>query len=487
MTRRNERPMGDTMYITAISAFAALLLGDGALAAESAVPDAVIQVQDAAPVDSIQTRVWLDRGDDPVVQRGDQIRVYYSTSADAYAAIFRIDTDGRIALVFPQHPDADHAVVGGRDYRLIFPGAPRWRVDEDPGVGYFFMVASSEPLDFSLLGFDAGDGWDLERVGAVVYEDPYVAIDDYVAAIIPNWEAVPYSLDFLSYSVGEEHEYPRFLCYECHDFQNYSSWNPYEYPCPSYQVIVWDDPYFYPRYRYAGTRVVFARPLALRPRYAMTPRVARSGRGPIVRTRAAPPRRRAEYKEGVDPPSSSTGVKRRPSGVGSVRSLPSDRGRLRPTLRRRPLSSKLSSRAFAGAPPQVRGRGATAQRPSEPPSARLRSAARSRVVRPRAPATGSPNPPLPLRSGAIFRRPDARTRPTRPPARVAPSAASRRAPPAPAASRSSPGRPPSAGSRVGPGPRAAARRAPAVRPPVRPSPPRSTRRSGGSAPRRRGG
>ena len=39
--------------------------------------------QQPDPVDSLETRVWLDRGDDPVVQRGDDVRVYYRTSADA--------------------------------------------------------------------------------------------------------------------------------------------------------------------------------------------------------------------------------------------------------------------------------------------------------------------------------------------------------------------------------------------------------------------
>ena len=117
---------------------------------------------------------------------------------------------------------------GGRDYRLLFPQTPVWVIDEDPGVGYFFMVASPEPLDFSAFPFDAELGWDLSGVGEVVYEDPYVAIDDYVAAIVPNWEQVPYALDFITYNVGDTYSYPRFLCYDCHESRPYSSWNPYD-------------------------------------------------------------------------------------------------------------------------------------------------------------------------------------------------------------------------------------------------------------------
>ncbi len=275
---------------------AILMVGAAALAASDAVAH-------AQPVDSLEARVWLDRGEEPVVRRGDEVRVYYRASADAYVAIFRIDTDGVISLLFPQHPGMDVAVRGGRDYRLMFPRSSRWRVDEDPGAGYFFMVASPEPLDFSALGFDPGYGWDLGEVGATVYDDPYVAIDDYVAAIVPEWEYVPYALDFVTYNVGDTHEYPRFLCYDCHGFESYARWNPYGSACSTYRVVIWDDPYFYPRFRYAGTRVVFARPPGPRPRYAVVTRAAGSGWGPLVRTRAAPPRRIVEYKEPVRYPS----------------------------------------------------------------------------------------------------------------------------------------------------------------------------------------
>lgn len=84
-------------------------------------------------------------------------------------------------------------------------------------MGYYFIVAAEHPLDFSRLDFVPDeDRWDLGRVGETVYEDPYVAIDAYVAALIPDWEVAPYALDFIEYSVGESHSYPRFLRYDCH-------------------------------------------------------------------------------------------------------------------------------------------------------------------------------------------------------------------------------------------------------------------------------
>lgn len=252
--------------------------------------------QDYASGEALEARVWLDRGDEPLLQRGERVRVYYRTSADAFVAIFRIDTDGSVHLLSPRSPDDDDFVRGGQDYRLLFPTSPYWFVDEYPGQGYFFVVASPEPLDYSAFDYSRYErGWDLTRVGRTVYQDPYLAIDDYVARIVPNWETVPYALDVVTYDVGEAHDYPRFLCYDCHGYQSYATWNPYTYACSSFRVVVWDDPWFYPAYRYGGTRVVYVQPRRGVPRYEFVRRGPGDGWSPIRRTRQPP--RRVEYAE----------------------------------------------------------------------------------------------------------------------------------------------------------------------------------------------
>jgi len=193
---------------------------------------------------------------------------------DAYVAIFQIDTAGIARLVFPRSSSEDHSARGGRDYRLLFPGSPYWYVQDDPGVGYFFLVASPEPFDFSAFRFSPyARGWDLSLARRRVYRDPYVATDDYVAALIPDWERAPYALDFATYNVGERYEYPRFLCYDCHGFRNDATWNPYYAACVSFRVVIFDDPYFYPVRRYRSDRVVWTQPVAWdRPRFAFRER-----------------------------------------------------------------------------------------------------------------------------------------------------------------------------------------------------------------------
>ncbi len=271
---------------------ALLLLGVGRAAA-----------QDSYPEDSLGARIWLDRGDDAVLNRGDRVRIYYRTSADAYVAIFHIDTDGSVQLLYPQAPDIDHFTQGNKDYQLLFSRSAFWYVDEYPGTGYYFIVASQEPFDFANFTYSSYErGWDLSRVGRTVYRDPYLAMDDYVAQLIPDWKTAPYALDFLTYYVGEEEPYPRFLCYSCHEFRSYTEWNPYAYACSTFRVVIWDDPYFSPAYRYNGARVVFSRAVPGRARFEFKERAAGEAWSPIVRRRSAPTRHPVQFSEPVVAP-----------------------------------------------------------------------------------------------------------------------------------------------------------------------------------------
>jgi hypothetical protein len=168
----------------------------GALAALAVVSS----VQAQAP-DSVTALLWLDRGSEPVVEIGDEVRVYYRTNIDAFAAIFRVDTKGNASLVFPQHPDADAFVAAGRDHRLLFPESARWRVGDDVGLGHFVIIASQSPLDLSTFEQVDGTGWDLETAGAGRYEDVYLAVDDFVTAVLPAWEQERFGLNLVTYEV----------------------------------------------------------------------------------------------------------------------------------------------------------------------------------------------------------------------------------------------------------------------------------------------
>jgi len=215
--------------------------------------------------DRSRVSVWTDRGDDPY-QTGRSARVFVRADRDAYVTIFRVDTDGRIRVLFPRDPWEDNFVRGGREFEVQdTQDDDAFYVDDYPGVGYIFAVASPDPFDYDAI--TTGDHWDYRAVSdGRVRGDPYVALTDLGQRIVPendsNWD-----YDLVPYYVERHYDYPRFLCYDCHSYASYSAWDPYAYSCVRFRIVVYDDPYYYPYRYYGGTRVVFTRPLRPEPRF----------------------------------------------------------------------------------------------------------------------------------------------------------------------------------------------------------------------------
>jgi hypothetical protein len=350
----------------------------------------------------LEARIWLDRGAEPVLQRGERVRVYYRVSEDANVAIFHVNTDGTVRLVVPRSPRENQIVNGARDYRVLFPETSYWFVDDYAGIGYFFIVASPSPLDLSLFPYSYYDGgWDLSQVGRQVYTDPYEAIDDYVAALVPDWETAAYGLDFTSYHVGEHQAYPRFLCYDCHGFTPFYAWNPYYYACTSFRVVVYNDPFYYPTYRYGGGAVVYpAR--RHQPRFVFKERARGEPGTPLLTTRAEAAdvdqteRRRTPGTEPSTGVPSADRVPRategRAPGTTRIPTRATDPDFARPGERERPIVVPWPGRATppdASRPPARGGdaRATPTTRPTAPPSGTTRSGdeGRSRPVLQRRP------------------------------------------------------------------------------------------------------
>src|SRR2546425_11871351 len=77
--------------------------------------------------------VWTNRGDDPYGS-GQSVRVYFRADQDAYVTILRVDTDGRVRVLFPREPWEDNFARGGRDYEVL-NGSDRaaFYIDDYPG------------------------------------------------------------------------------------------------------------------------------------------------------------------------------------------------------------------------------------------------------------------------------------------------------------------------------------------------------------------
>jgi len=239
------------------------LLGLLTLASPLGAVDARALAASARHPDAPGIRVWLSSRD--LFHRGDRARVYYRTERDAFVTILRVDTDGRVRILFPRTADDDNYAYGGTTYGVSHAGRNEaFVVDDDPGVGYLFGVASDEPFDYRPL-LDEG-GWDVRLAsGARVHGDPLSSLEELVQQMLPEG-FVDFDTHLIPYYVERRYDYPRFVCYDCHAYTPWYAWDPYSAWCRRYTLVVWRDPfyyypsYWYPTWYYGGTRVVYVQP-----------------------------------------------------------------------------------------------------------------------------------------------------------------------------------------------------------------------------------
>lgn len=242
-----------------------------------------------------KVQVWTDNGNDPY-HAGDQARVYLKADQDAYVTVFRVDTDGRVRVLFPRDPWVDNFVRGDREYEIqSSPSSDAFAIDDDPGLGYIFAVASADPFVYEPI--ESGDHWDYRTIAdGRVRGDPYVALTDLAQRIMPAGDA-DWDYDITPYYVEQHYQYPRFLCYNCHAYSSFRYWDPYASSCVRFRIVMYDDPYYYPYRAYQGSRVVFSRPTRPEPRFIFKDRdpsgddrfVTVERERPVVRDRGAPP------------------------------------------------------------------------------------------------------------------------------------------------------------------------------------------------------
>src|SRR5215831_17600349 len=150
--------------------------------------------------------LWTNRGDAAVYTRGERVRLFFRVDQDAYVTIFRVDTDGRVRVLFPHDPWEDNFARGGRDLEVDGRdwGSDAFMVDDYPGVGYLFAVASTDPFVYDQI--ESRDHWDYRVIaGGRVRGDPYVAMTDLAQRIVPDGY-VDWDYDVVSYNVGQHYD-----------------------------------------------------------------------------------------------------------------------------------------------------------------------------------------------------------------------------------------------------------------------------------------
>lgn len=228
--------------------------------------------------------VWADR--ESPYHRGDDARIYLRTEKPAHVTLLRVDTDGRIRVLFPREPWGRTRIAGDRTFEVTGPPDARtFRVDDYPGIGYLLAIASPSPFDYDKI--TRGDHWDYRAMdGGRVQGDPYVALADLAESIAPGGA---YRYDIAPYYVERRYEYPRFVCYDCHSYASYEEWDPYAASCTRFRVVIYDDPGYYPYRHNRGRNVVVDRPAHPAPMYVFED--ARSGTDYVTRLRGALGRR----------------------------------------------------------------------------------------------------------------------------------------------------------------------------------------------------
>ncbi len=304
--------------------------------------------------------VWMGGGS--VFRQGDRAPVYFRADRSAYVTVMRIDTDGRLSVLYPSHAHQQRRVRGGQTV-VVHSRSGAFRVNDRTGLGYVFAIASDEPFDYSRIA--RGRNWEYMHVRHTRY-DPFEAMHDLAEMIV--WDRrTPYSLDFAEYHVGRRAPYPRYMCLDVprgHD--------PYLYPCRRFATVYRASPHRYgygPYYGYSN-RAVYVRQPARYPQIEQKP------------PQAAPPP--------VTAPGNEIERRRREDDADVRRSLPANQPR-----RVESESEREGPQTVAPAPAprrdiETRERGQTGQTPADP-----RATPRRETEPQRTPAVRRQNNPPP--------------------------------------------------------------------------------------------
>ncbi len=181
---------------------------------------------------TMRVGVWIDNLDEgDVLDRGEEINVGFQTNEDAYAVVYRINTDGLVSVLWPRSRMDDGFVFGGHEYLMPVTGAPRLVAGSSTGEGFIEAVVSKYPFDLRDLALDFHHEYDAEKFNFMVSGDPFLAINEVNFAITGMEDSADFVVtNYLNYYVHKQVEHPRYLCSQCHDDDDLAD-NPYENDC----------------------------------------------------------------------------------------------------------------------------------------------------------------------------------------------------------------------------------------------------------------
>lgn len=194
------------------------------------------------PAEDLKVDVWLDEADGSVYRRGQPVSIQFMASADCYVAVYNVDVDGYLHLLYPRYGDPQwvhgeriHSIPGpGDDFELV--------VDGPAGIEYVVAVASVFPLHLDVLDPVGSNGYRPVTYTGRITGDPSQGIWELNEELAWNGEIEGpegYTSDVSWFYVRKQVPYPRFLVY---DWYPDHYWDPYWDPYVS--VTIWSDFYW---------------------------------------------------------------------------------------------------------------------------------------------------------------------------------------------------------------------------------------------------
>jgi hypothetical protein len=173
--------------------------------------------------------VWHDKDSEDVYRRGEPVRVYFETNADAYAVVYQISAEGKVSILWPLSRYDDGFVFGNHLYQLPVKGAAQILAANEEGVAYVEAIVSSYPFDLRILELEFYHEQGDEQYEFYVAGDPFLAMNEVNFNVTGLEDASDYVVtNYTSYYVHRQVDHPRYLCHQCHDYGEY---RPYGDTC----------------------------------------------------------------------------------------------------------------------------------------------------------------------------------------------------------------------------------------------------------------
>lgn len=158
-------------------------------------------------------------GSGRVVPAGDDVALSFVVDADAYVAVYAIDTIGAVRLLYPRFWECDGWVAGGTPVRLrACDLASQSGLGAGAGIVYVQAVASPVPFAWRRAGLRAvggQGGWWSQGQPLRVQGDPLLAFNDMNRLLFGCWDEAVFAADIAWFYAGHACEHPVYLCGVC--------------------------------------------------------------------------------------------------------------------------------------------------------------------------------------------------------------------------------------------------------------------------------